>query len=67
VKEDLKSSVVELFRGKPTVIPRERYDYIYFRGHYYASGIYTTVTMNFVNTKAIGVVCSRNINEIACE
>jgi hypothetical protein len=42
------------------VIPCERYDYMYF-------GIDTTVTMNFVNRKAIAILCPPNINEISCE
>jgi hypothetical protein len=39
---------------------------MYFGGHYNASGIDTTVTMNFQNTKAIGVLFPHNINEITC-
>jgi hypothetical protein len=46
IKENLKSSFVTLFAGKPTVIACERYDYMYFGGHYNTSGIDTTVTMN---------------------
>jgi hypothetical protein len=30
IKDSLKSSFVSLFAGKPTVIPCERYDYMYF-------------------------------------
>jgi hypothetical protein len=67
IKDNLKPSFVNLFAGKTTVIACERYDYIYFGGHYNVSGIDTTVMMNFQNTKAIGVLFPHNINEIAYE
>jgi hypothetical protein len=67
IKDNLKPSFVNLFAGKPTVIPCERYAYMYFGGYYNASGIDTTVMMNFQNTKAIGVLFPHNINEITYE
>jgi hypothetical protein len=52
VKEELKSTFVELFRIKPTVIPCERFDYMYFGEHY-----------NFQNTKAVVIPFPRYITE----
>jgi hypothetical protein len=66
IKGSLKSSFVNLFASKPTVIPCEKYDYMYFGGHYNSSGIDTTVIMNFVNAKAVIILCPRGINNITC-
>jgi hypothetical protein len=66
VKENLKQSFVELFRGKPAVIPCERFDYMYFGGHYNSGAIDTTVTLNFQNTKAVVILFPRYITEISC-
>jgi hypothetical protein len=66
IKDSLKQGFVNLFAGKPTVIPCEKYDYMYFGGHYNSSGIDTTVTMNFVNAKAVIILCPRRINGITC-
>jgi hypothetical protein len=66
IKENLKQGFVNLFAGKPTVIPCEKFDYMYFGGHYNSSGIDTTVTMNFVNAKEAIILCPREINNITC-
>jgi hypothetical protein len=66
VKENLKQSFVELFRGKPTVIPCKRFDYLYFGEHYNSSGIDITVTLSFQNTKVVVILFPRYITEISC-
>jgi hypothetical protein len=66
LKNEAKLSMITLCRSKPLVIPCEKFDYVYFNGTYNSNGINTTVTTNFINTKAVAMLYPRSISNLSC-
>jgi hypothetical protein len=56
LKQEAKQPMINLCKNKPLVIPCEKYDYVYFNRTYNSSGINSTVTTNFINTKAVAML-----------
>jgi hypothetical protein len=66
LKNEAKLPMINLLKSKPLVIPCEKFDYVYFNGTYNSSGINTTVTTNFINTKAAAMLNPRAITNLSC-
>jgi hypothetical protein len=59
--------MINLCRNKSLVIPCEKYDCVHFNGTNNSSGINTTVTTKFINTKAAVLLFTRAISNLTCQ
>jgi hypothetical protein len=66
LKPEAKQPMINLLKSKPLVIPCEKFEYVYFNGTYGSSGINSTVTTNFINTKAVAMLYPRSIQNLTC-
>jgi hypothetical protein len=64
LKNEAKVPMINLYKNKLLVIPFEKFDYVYFNGMYNLSGINSTVTTNFINTKTVAMLFSRSISNL---
>jgi hypothetical protein len=66
LKNEAKLPMINLCKSKPIVIPCEKFGCVYFNRTYNSSGINTTVTTNFINTKAATMLYPRSITNLTC-